>query len=58
VDPVLGGVVVERQQLADWVLVIADGRLRFDGRLADLAGDSTVEAAFLRPTGGAAGATR
>jgi ABC-2 type transport system ATP-binding protein len=51
-------VLAEIAQLADRVLVIAGGRLRFDGPLADLAGDSTVEAAFLRLTDAPARGTR
>jgi ABC-2 type transport system ATP-binding protein len=51
-------VLAEIAQLADRVLVIADGRLRFDGPLNDLAGDTTVEAAFLRLTGAPAGGAR
>jgi ABC-2 type transport system ATP-binding protein len=43
-------VLAEVAQTADRVLIIAAGRLRFDGPLAELAGGGPVESAFLRLT--------
>ena len=41
------------QRLADHVVVIHHGRLVADAPLAELAGSSTLEDAFMRLTGGA-----
>jgi ABC-2 type transport system ATP-binding protein len=51
-------VLAEIAQLADRVLVIAGGRLRFDGPLGDLAEDGGVEAGFLRLTETTTGGVR
>jgi ABC-2 type transport system ATP-binding protein len=45
-------VLAEVAQSVDHVIILHDGQLRFDGRLEDLAGTTSLEDAFLRITEG------
>jgi ABC-2 type transport system ATP-binding protein len=51
-------ILAEVVQIADRVLIIADGSIRYDGALGPLADRDSLEASFLRLTGASAGGDR